>query len=427
MKKNIEILWQFGSLFVFILFSSCEKEDSMTNEKSNKSTINLQSISTIEEKIYSNTSSRISQNNILNYIIPEDIIVWTNSNTGKKTYSIALNLIQQDTLSNLVVIENDSLNYDYFLYEYTSINLDQWKSDIKNGVEPNIQPTINISKLHNFHLRSNDCYASTTEWICPSGMHRTGQENQCTYSTREWILTVTQMTVPCDGGGGGGGGTTTTPNINAGTPCGGLQAKSNDADYKAKMAELKTKAATQNVESAYITYQNTPKFSQEYQGNASLEGGSLIQFQLDTSRNDQNGLIHCHLDATSKRNFAVFSLTDLIYFKDIIQNSTASNCTLMVTSAKGTFAIVVTNKTAFMNMANEINNQGHMAEFGFAVYVNYKESGTKQLEGFLQFFKTNSNTTIQNTGFEVFSCDENFSNWKKRGLNSNNKVTETPC
>ncbi|MDR6968560.1 hypothetical protein J2X31_002583 [Flavobacterium arsenatis] len=225
--------------------------------------------------------------------------------------------------------------------------------------------------------------------------------------------------------GGGGGTIATLPLIQAGTPCGSLQAKSKDPDYKAKMTELKQKAATQNVESGYVTYQNAPKFSSEFQGTEEEDNGSYVDIPLAPNRNDQNGFIHCHLDATSKRNFAVFSLSDLFSFAALIQNSTASNCTLMVTSAKGTFAIVITNKTAFINTLNALYPFKNMMEDSFEkVYVDYKKSSTKQLEGFLRFFKETGNS---NSGFEVFSCDENFSNWKKRGLNNNNQITETPC
>ena len=79
-------------------------------------------------------------------------------------------------------------------------------------------------------------------------------------------------------------------------------------------------------------------------------------------------------------------------------------------------------------MLMELYDNWGLAETLFKdYYVKYEENATKQLEGFLKFFKENGSTTIQNTGFETFSCDSDFNNWKKRTLNETNKITESAC
>jgi len=230
---------------------------------------------------------------------------------------------------------------------------------------------------------------------------------------------------------GGGSGFNTSLLFQSATPCGKLKAKTTEPETKSKLLDLKGKAATQNFESGYVTYANEPKFSQEYQANPSVEGGSMIEFPIDTSRNDQDGFMHCHLDNGTKKNYAVFSLSDLLGFAVLIQNSTVANPILYVTSAKGNFALVIKNKADFINMVVALDNNWDLQESSFKdLFVREDENTINQMKGFLNFFRINIDANVKNqssNSFDFFKGDANFENWQKISLDEDGGLTNKSC
>ncbi|MDR6967134.1 hypothetical protein J2X31_001141 [Flavobacterium arsenatis] len=372
----------------------------------------------------------------------ENLIVLIDSLETAKAYILKYNMLSE----SVYVSQHDSYTIDAET-ELTPINFNDTQARIS-------------------YISSDGCTVMTL--MCPYGDHPHPAGGGCLEEDRGDLYWSSDSS-NCRGGGGGSSGSTGNPgsmpgngDSNSGTSGGGnsnggsgsgagsplvtapvgldgqasnnnckdLQDKTKFTEYKDKMDELKQKAATQGVESGYITYSGDPKFSQEYQGDQDEEDGSMMKFPLDTSRNDQTGFIHCHLDDPNKKNFAVFSLTDLDGFAQIIQNSTApvSSYTLMVTSAKGTFALKITNKNQFIAMVNALNNNWDISERAFKNwYVKKEESTDKQIEGFLKFFRQNTNQAIKNPGFEFFSCDNNFQNWTKHELDNNNVKKTKKC
>ncbi|MDY0091019.1 MAG: hypothetical protein RBR78_11720 [Flavobacteriaceae bacterium] len=293
---------------------------------------------------------------------------------GNHSYTFNIDNTDFSVTENLVLSSKENQEYDAYIFSYNLTESE--KLALQDGTFIDLTNKADIIEIDN-DLNQTESTSSCwqmveVEEIQPCAIDGCWDPAYTTvHMSYTWVYT-------CGGGGGssagsgssgsgtsgGGGIVNTSLLLQANTPCGSLKLKSADNDCKAKIQELKQKATTQNFESGYVTFKNEPKFSQEYQGDPNDEAGSAIDIPLDLTRTDQNGLIHCHLDASSKRNFAVFSLSDLIGFSQLIETSTANNCTLMVTSAKGTFALVVTNKTAFKNMVNEIkpfqNTYEHM-------------------------------------------------------------------
>ncbi|MFA5557447.1 MAG: hypothetical protein WCY06_10150 [Flavobacteriaceae bacterium] len=359
---------------------------------------------------------------------------------------------------NLVVTQDEGVERAY-IFSYNPN--EEWLEQYELEMEVPFQGSFVAEELELEATGNIDCTELTVviEVPCSCVGHLPGQNCTCEDVGGEGPKSIKYTYTNCTGGGGGGGtfngdiganpgnggGTgpgnpenpfviTSPVGMDKGSPfkdnCLDLKNKSLDEDYKDKLEELKGKAGTQNVESGYITYSGDPKFSQEYQGDENVEGGSMIEIPLDTSRDDQTGFIHCHLDDPTKENFAVFSLSDLVGFAQIIQNSTApvSSYTLMVTSAKGTFALKITNKNKFIAMVNALTYNWKTAEWSFKdFYVKKEDSVNNQIEGFLKFFKQNSNQAIKNPGFEFYSCDNNFKNWTKHELDNNNVKKTKKC
>ncbi len=200
---------------LFILMTSCEKEDIhykredanvVRNVKLSDLTI-LQN--TLQNGMLRNNMRYRDTINYFDLIDENNITVITRSN-GDKTYTFSLKIAEVDKLTNLVVRESGS-EYEFDLIEYLSDDLEQWKVDIRNKNSSSIKTTIKVVSLSGGAICIDEGY------VCPSGLHRYGQENICEYSFGEWSYFLMQVPCSLDEGGNGGGGNSngggTTPTI----------------------------------------------------------------------------------------------------------------------------------------------------------------------------------------------------------------------
>lgn len=200
---------------LFILMTSCEKEDIhykredanvVRNVKLSDLTI-LQN--TLQNGMLRNNMRYRDTINYFDLIDENNITVITRSN-GDKTYTFSLKIAEVDKLTNLVVRESGS-EYEFDLIEYLSDDLEQWKVDIRNKNSSSIKTTIKVVSLSGGAICLDEGY------VCPSGLHRYGQENICEYSFGEWSYFLMQVPCSLDEGGNGGGGNSngggTTPTI----------------------------------------------------------------------------------------------------------------------------------------------------------------------------------------------------------------------
>lgn len=207
--------------------------------------------------------------------------------------------------------------------------------------------------------------------------------------------------------------------------CADLKNKSQNANFQAKMAELKTKAGTQNFESAYSLYQSpvangqNPStgltFSNEATGNSTNPevGLTLDQTSTQTSTN-AIGFIHCHLD--NGTTFKVFSFTDIIALAKVAEGSTRPTQELAVylTTASGTFALKINSETTLTdNITRMILTQSGY-ERDFKNHVNTTQSLNEQILGFLNFIKEEFPNGL---GVDLYQQDTS-GDWEKLELTS---------
>jgi hypothetical protein len=209
-------------------------------------------------------------------------------------------------------------------------------------------------------------------------------------------------------------------------PCEDLKEKSEDTEFVNKMKEMRLDAFN-TVESGYIMYDNDPPYSEKQFGGLDA-GGSYIDLAFDPARAAViTGFMHCHLNNAEIKNFAVFSLDDLIAFGTLVENSTVplEKLTMYVTSNKGTFALKIKNKASFIAAIDKIYDSKKIYDNIFRNRVNEDLTPSDQVKGFLSFFKASGLSTSE--VYELYQCDYNFSNWKKVGIDQNNNLTYTNC
>lgn len=211
--------------------------------------------------------------------------------------------------------------------------------------------------------------------------------------------------------------------------CTELKNKSADANFDAKMNELKAKAASQNFESAYALYQNAGEgllFSGEATGSATAPEVSLALGQSSTQAAiNCIGFMHCHLD--NGTTFSVFSFSDIIALATIATISTrpTSELVLYVTTANGTFALKVNDKVALKNNLQRMELGANGYEIRFDQFVKKTDSVEKQTLGFLNFIEDQFSDI--GLGAELYQQDNN-GDWEKLKLNnSGKKINRTKC
>lgn len=188
--------------------------------------------------------------------------------------------------------------------------------------------------------------------------------------------------------------------------------------------------ANNPVESGFVTYSDPPPYSAKQTGGIDDITGSYLDLSSENARvQSVTGFMHCHLNNATIKNFAVFSLDDLISFAKLVQNSTvpSDQLTMYVTSNKGTFAMKIKDKVGFINAINSITpNLYSVYDSMFSTKVkNYKNSND-QAKGLIEFFKSSGLSTSE--VFELYQSDSAFKNWKKLSLDPiTNILTPTNC
>lgn len=208
------------------------------------------------------------------------------------------------------------------------------------------------------------------------------------------------------------------PNI----PCVDLVAKDQNEELQEKLIDLKSKAATQTVESAYALYQNASlglRFSNEKSGNTNTAGGAEVELKTNFSTTESPanciGFIHCHLD--NGKTFKVFSYSDLLAMAKVVSGSTrpTQEFAIYVVTASGTFAIKVRDRNLLINKLNLLQILSDTNERSFKREVKNSDTVEQQKLGLLKFMKN----TIRDIGVDIYEKDQISGNWAKLVLNEN--------
>ena len=188
------------------------------------------------------------------------------------------------------------------------------------------------------------------------------------------------------------------------------------------MNELKTDAAQSSVETGMAMYKTSPNYSSKESGGIDSEGNPYLSLTFNPS-GGVIGFMHCHLDATYVKSYAVFSLSDFVALGIMVENSNAntSEFVMYVTSNKGTFAVKLTNKQSIIDLKDYIVNNPEEADKRFKQYVKYTQSTNKQIKGLLQFLNEKSTNEIK-----LYQSDNQFGNWKEKYI-ENNDVKSKDC
>lgn len=115
-------------------------------------------------------------------------------------------------------------------------------------------------------------------------------------------------------------------------------------------------------------------------------------------------------------------------FSKLIENSTAplEELTMIVTSNKGTFALKIKNKAAFINAINSITPLLYDAyDNMFKNKINKDNDTNNQAKGLINFFKASGLSTSET--YELYRSDSNFSNWQKLTIDQNNNLIPINC
>jgi len=194
------------------------------------------------------------------------------------------------------------------------------------------------------------------------------------------------------------------------------------------MAELKTKAGTQNFESAHVLYQNPTSgliIGDEFTGASNANGeGREVYLSFNSNVANSIGFIHCHLD--NGTTFKVFSLDDIIALALIAKLSTrpTNEFAVYVTTNSGTLALKINNKALLTSKIDFLEMTYNDQEEEFKKKVDMHKTYSEQKLGLVKFL--NNMPLIGSPGIDLYEKAGN--NWNKLGLSADgNSVTNTPC
>ncbi|OYQ46365.1 hypothetical protein CHU92_01485 [Flavobacterium cyanobacteriorum] len=198
-------------------------------------------------------------------------------------------------------------------------------------------------------------------------------------------------------------------------------------DFNNKLADLKTKAASQNTESAYAlfsTINNGFSISGEFTGTEKNPEVS-IERAITQEQTVVNciGAMHCHLDplpGQAPRTYKVFSFSDILGFAKIVSQSTNEqpDFGLYVTSGAGTFALKVNSKITFRNNLYRMTVTQDAYERAFNKYLTKENDLDTQILGLLNFMSSEFNGDI---GLELYQQKPD-GNWEKLELAPSGKT-----
>jgi hypothetical protein len=433
-------------------------------------------------KIASNKNSNKLGKTVLasdgSFTINTEFATYIESDNGKHSYTFKINRNNPEyLLENLVLSSNDSLGYVAYIAQY-DINEHEYQMLIDNS-SFNVSEKIILSKLNDNKIISTIfskesieiqtmCLNSVTQ--CEFGLHwgfngGSGNLGECdvphTFTTfYNWVECTETIEIVGGGGPGGdgssgggsgdstdstydgsdtnihgNGGVTTAPTLEEDeeiiTPqdlCNDLASKDANPDFINYMADLKTRAANQNFESAYTMFQNASlglQFSPRYDGSLQEPEVNIGIGFTDTSADlNSVGAIHCHLDDGT--TFKIFSFSDIIALAEFADISTrpTSEFGIYVVTSSGTFCLKIKNKIQLKQMLTRMQMTLKTYEDDFDKYVKKEQGLDTQVLKFLKFLKIKQFGNV----LELYKKNETNNVWQKQELNSNESaVNPTNC
>lgn len=472
-QKTLKNLILLSTLF---LYYSCQTEKEHVEQGNQINDFKVEKINFNEfkkrapkasDKIYEIIFKKSNHNYSRDVVINNDFYVDTDevieiTKQDKISYTFPICRYNESLLTENLVLTLKDNNYRAKIVTYNIS--EEEKEAIKNGILIDVSDKISTTNLENgnsiaadvMNRDMNDCTETKIEYKrCCSGEHSSKDVMQgiiCYCTTPPTGYTYTIVAVPCEKQDYGGGsptnpGTTdpepeptdpnapidnfedtTLPNLPKTTkPCQDLKTKSSDSEFIEKMTILKNDADN-TVESGYVMYKDLPKYSNKQTGGID-NSGTYLDLVYDPNRAATiTGFTHCHLNNSTIKNFSVFSLDDLIMFSKLIENSTAplEELTMFVTSNKGTFALKIKNKAAFINAINSITPLLYDAyDNMFKNKINKDNDTNNQAKGLINFFKASGLSTSET--YELYRSDSNFSNWQKLTIDQNNNLIPINC
>ncbi|MDQ0783445.1 hypothetical protein [Chryseobacterium sp. W4I1] len=222
---------------------------------------------------------------------------------------------------------------------------------------------------------------------------------------------------PSGGSGGGGGNNTPTPEPPV-NPCEKLKAQNQNANFKAKVDNLKTKT-NNSSESGYRVGSPPPGSGQtttQYQELSNKPGTNKLDFKIF---NTTYGIMHSHYDGL----IPIFSPGDINLFIQLLQNAQTNNIPLSevflsVVTSQGVYqlrgdGIDVGSLSMYTDAQIETFNSIYSESMG-----NPNISATDLQKEFLKFMKVNMNID----GAKLYETDSDGSS-KQLVLNGNNLST----
>jgi hypothetical protein len=376
-------------------------------------------------------------------------------------------------LENIVVSKISASEYETILYQY-DITADELHM-IEHGEFVDLEGKINKIFLENSlittevtgkYYYNGHCYEDNPIYVagslCKSGQHSFFQGTACDYwggagSATYGYYTWQTTEVACDDNGGGGsggassysggsGGTggpraITTPINNCITGncfeddevspqdlCNDLATKDANPDFINYMNDLKTRAASQNFESAYTMFQNASlglQFSTRFDGTPAYPEVNIgVGFSSTSADLNSIGAIHCHLD--NGTTYKIFSFSDIIALAEFASISTRPTAEfgIYVVTSSGTFCIKIKNKIQLKDRKNIMIATEGLYDEKLERFVKKSKPVDEQVLGFLRFLKEEK----FNQSIELFEKDETTNQWNKLELTPNGKeINPTTC
>lgn len=456
MREKLKQFWRVAVLATVVLLAGCEKElyeDQI--EQSRVKTVSLKNLPFLQQSIAKmKMKMKVSNKEGIDYlslIDTTEVRLYENLD-GSKDYTFALQLYEQNKLTNLVIKQYGE-EYYYKLIEYTSTNYTQWIEDVKaNGfsMEPMQVELFDLNKI------GGACFVHAI--TCSSGLHSStlGNLYQCRLSMSEWGVVTYQ--VPCvDGNGGGGyggsgGGTGTgsgggggggvintapkpctrcdfTPNE---TPCEQLKNRNNKAIANTtppktvvdNLKDLKNNMAANPRERFFAL---TPTSAAEDEFVESYTEGALngAEVALSLYQNAVTAFMHCHYSTSLLSIFSLSDLQQMYFYTNTGNIYNPSTFTSYLVTAHGTqYAIKFNGQSYSSNffLGWEADGIKYIREEEYKKKVDVSNSIQSNELGFLQFIKQ------QQMGFELYRANSDFSQWTKLSLNpQGTQIIEVPC
>lgn len=313
-----------------------------------------------------------------------------------------------------------------------------------------------LSDINNKYDASAECFEPGYVYVsgdgCASGQHTFGQGATCDYWGSTGMATTggyvyTMVSVTCDGGGGsdtggnvgsdfstgphGGGGTTTTE-----TPCEQLKSMlsksiANTTPAKTIVDNLNNLVNQMPTNPSERMFVMTPTSSTESQFVENYVEGSLnaADVGFDPGTNAISIIMHCHYDTSL---LSIFSLSDIQQIYQSLETGNIFNSqtftTILVTAHGTKYAIKFSPQNDLSPPYNEyfftgweFDNMKEAKEDDYSKKVKPSNTPVQNELGFLQFIKN------QNLGIELYKADDNFSQWSKLTIGTDDQVKPKPC